>query len=578
MKKKITLLLVVMLTEVSIPSFAQAPDWLWAKAMGGTSDDRGYSVAVDDSGNVYTTGLFTGTADFDPGAGVFNLTSVAIGDDIFISKLNGSGNFVWAKAIVGTTYAESYSITIDASGNVYTTGVFNATVDFDPGAGIFNLTAGATQSFFVSKLDSSGNFVWAKTAGGASESWGTSIALDASGNVYATGHFYGMVDFDPGTGIFNLYSFGHESVFVSKLDTSGNFVWAKAIGGGSSGLDRAWGQSITISTNAGGDIYTTGYFEGTADFDPDSSGSFNLTSVGFNDIFISKLDSAGNFVWAKTMGGTLSEFGYSVAIDPTGSGAVYTTGYFNSMADFDPGAGIFNLTSAGGSDIFISKLDSSGNFVWAKRIGGSNYDYGYSIAVDPAGSGDVYTTGVFMGPVDFNPGSGLFPLTSAGGEDIFILKLDGSGNFTWAKRAGGTGDDYGKSMTFDNSGYLHITGYFESPSIAFGSTTVINASTDTSDIFIAKLDTTIITGNEEIEKFGNGVLVFPNPAERELRIKNAEFRIESVEIYNVLGEKVFSQTTTSSKQTINVAKLSPGIYFVKVRSEKEERVVKFVKQ
>ncbi|MBI4946033.1 MAG: SBBP repeat-containing protein, partial [Bacteroidetes bacterium] len=170
--------------------FAQ-PSFTWAKSMGGTDNDRGYSIAVDGSGNVYTTGVFTGTADFDPGAGNYPLTAAGVDglSDIFISKLDASGNFVWAKRIGDTDNDRGYSIAVDGSGNVYTTGFFRGTVDFDPGAGSYPLTAAGSQEFFISKLDASGNFVWAISMSGISA--GYSIAIDGSGYVYTTGLFWG---------------------------------------------------------------------------------------------------------------------------------------------------------------------------------------------------------------------------------------------------------------------------------------------------------------------------------------------------------------------------------------------------
>ncbi len=394
----------------------------WAKSMGGTSVDEGLSIAVDGSGNVYTTGYFGGTVDFDPGPGVANLTSAGI-EDIFVSKFDASGNYVWAKRMGGTGFDAGSSIAVDGSGNVYTTGSFEGTADFDPGPGVANLTSGRGGDIFVSKLDASGNYVWAKSIMGASLV--RSIAVDGSGNVYTTGFFFNTADFDPGPGVANLSSAsaGGYDIFVSKLDASGNYVWAKRMGGmgGMGGIGDDEGRSIAV--DGSGNVYTTGYFRGTADFDP-GPGEANLTSAGFNDIFVSKLDASGNYVWAKRMGGTSEDEGYSIAVD--GSGNVYTTGYFFGTADFDPGPGVANLTSAGSTNIFVSKLDASGNYVWAKRMGGTSFDRGYSIAVD--GSGNVYTTGIFLGMVDFDPGPGEANLTSAGGADIFVSKLlpDGS--------------------------------------------------------------------------------------------------------------------------------------------------------
>jgi len=406
--------------QINTLTFAQ-PTLMWAKQMGEASSDQGFSIAVDDSGNVYTTGYFQGTADFDPGAGVFNMTSAGF-TDIFVSKLDLLGNFVWAKQMGGVSGDQGHSIAVDSSGNVYTTGRFEGTADFDPGAGTFNMTSAGSADIFVSKLDLLGNFVWVKQMGEASWDNGYSIAIDDSGNVYTTGDFGGTVDFDPGAGTFNITSAGFNDIFVSKLDASGNFVWAIRMGGDS--LD--WGYSIAV--DGSGNVYTTGRFQSIADFDP-GAGTFNMTSAGFDDIFVSKLDLLGNFVWAKRMGGAEWERGYSIAVD--GSGNVYTTGYFLGTADFDPGASIFTLTSAGARDIFVNKLDLLGNFVWAIRMGGTEWDYGTSIALD--GLANMYIMGdQYSDTVDFDPGAGLSTVSNTGFEANFIAQYDNSGNFRCA--------------------------------------------------------------------------------------------------------------------------------------------------
>ncbi len=162
-----------------------------------------------------------------------------------------------------------------------------------------------------------------------------------------------------------------------------------------------------------------GYFKGTVDFGPGTD-TFNLTSTGNIAIFISKLDSAGNFVWVKRLGGTGYDQGLSIAIDASGN--VYTTVAFEFTCDFDPGAGNYNVTSSGSDQIFISKLDPTGKFVWAKRLGGANRDYGSSLALDD--SGNIYTVGNFEGTADFDPDpAGVFNLTSAGKSDIFLHKM-----------------------------------------------------------------------------------------------------------------------------------------------------------
>ncbi len=396
------------LGDIFVAKYDNNGNYVWAKRMGGNGNDMSNSIAVDAAGNVYTTGFFATTVDFDPGAGVVNLTSGGW-TDIFVSKLDNNGNYVWAKSMTGTGAKDDYgySITLDAAGNVYTTGYFENTVDFDPGAGVANLTSTGGTDIFVSKLDNNGNYVWAKNIGGTNNDLSNSVALDATGNVYITGYFQGTVDFDPGLGTADLTPDSGSNIFVSKLDNNGNYVWAKALGGN---------RGYAIAVDAAGNIYTTGIFSGTRDFDP-GSGVANLTSAGIYDIFVSKLDNNGSYVWAKRMGGTGIDYVTSIALDATGN--VYTTGYFPGTANFNP-AGTANLTSAGYNDIFVSKLDTNGNYVWAKRLGGSNYDYGQGIALDA--SGNIYLTGSFAGMTDFNPNGGT-NLYSNGGDDVFLVKL-----------------------------------------------------------------------------------------------------------------------------------------------------------
>jgi hypothetical protein len=450
----------------------------WAKSIGGSSADIGYSTAVDSSGNVYTTGSFQGTVDFDPGAGVANLTSAG-STDIFVSKLDSNGNYVWAKSIGGVTADTGRSITLDSLGNFYTTGSFQGTVDFDPGVGTANLTSTGSDDIFISKLDSSGNYVWAKNVGGVSAEAGNSIAFDASGNVYTTGSFQGTVDFDPGAGTANLVSTaGNPDIFVSKLDSNGNYVWAKKMGGSFGDVGKF------VALDVSGNVYTIGNFSFIdADFDP-GAGTANLMSAGNTDIFVSKLDSNGNYVWAKSIGGGSTDEGYSTAVDSSGN--VYAAGYFSNSADFDPGAGVANLTSAGSTDIFVSKLDSNGNYIWAKSIGGSSTDIGYSTAVDS--SGNVYAAGYFSNSADFDPGAGVANLTSAGSTDIFVSKLDSNGNYIWAKSIGGSSTDIGNSTAVDSSGNVYTTGSFQDTAdFDPGAGTANLTSAGSTDIFISKL-------------------------------------------------------------------------------------------
>ncbi|WP_317897933.1 SBBP repeat-containing protein [Aurantibacillus circumpalustris] len=441
------ILFILSLTQLNAQNFA------WVKEFGGSvATSSCKKTLIDASGNIYTTGSFAGAVDFDPGPGTFTLYS-ATGDG-FVSKLDASGNFVWAKAMGGF----NTSIAVDVSGNVYTTGIYTGTVDLDPGIGTFTVNSVGLYDFFIRKLDVSGNFVWGKSIGGSSNDEGNSVAVDNSGNVYTTGYFRDVVDFDPGAGTFTLNSIGGtDDVFISKLDASGNFVWVKSMGSGFGDVANS------ISIDGSGNIYTTGYYGGTADFDP-GVGTYVLSPSSGGDIFVSKLNAAGNFVWAKSMGGAGGDRAYEITLDASGN--VYTTGYYGYGADFDPGPGTFTL--GGGSCIFVSKLDVTGNFVWAKSLGGTLGDIGYSISTDA--SGNVYTTGFFSGVSDFDPGAGTFTLASVGGNsnsDIFVSKLSAAGNFVWAQAMGGTGVDYGNSIALDPVGNVYTSGDYASYDIDF---------------------------------------------------------------------------------------------------------------
>jgi hypothetical protein len=455
-------------------------DFVWAKAMGAEESDQGHAITVDNSGSIYTTGSFKGTVDFDPGPGIFNLTSAGATNAIFISKLDSNGNFLWAKAIGGQVSCIGYGIAVDTLGNVYSTGFFWNTIDFDPGPGTFDLTSAGWSDIFICKLDTKGNFVWAKAMGGTLYDNGYGITVDTSGNVYTSGYFQGTADFDPGPGTAQLTSAGELDIFISKLDTNGDFVWARGIGGTLE--DRGYGLSIDTS----GNVYTTGFFQGTVDFDP-GPGTFDLINTSGYDIFVSKLDTNGDFVWAKAMGGTLDSEGRGLSVDTSGN--VYSTGYFRGAVDFDPGDMTTEiLTSIGSSqDIFVSKLDTNGDFVWAKAMGGTLNDNGDGISVD--NSSNIYTTGFFQDTADFNPGTGTFDLISEGYNDIFVSKLDTNGDFVWAKAMGGTLDEYGKGISVDTSGNAHITGYFQGtvdfdPGIG---TFNLTSAADSDDIFIVLL-------------------------------------------------------------------------------------------
>jgi len=480
MKTKIsTFLSLFFITTSLLAQINQEIQYEWAVNFGGTSDEVAKSIAIDPSGNIYTVGNFEGTVDFNPDpTGVFNLTSNGY-TDIFVTKMDSLGNLLWAKNFGGSSNDYRSCIAIDTAGYIVITGKFYGTSDFDPGVGTFNLSSNGATDIFVCKLSSSGYFIWAKSFGSSNEDWGNSIEVNTAGEIYVSGIFNEIVDFDPGVGVHNLI--GTYANFILILDASGNFEWAAY-------LSEYSNQMFNLSLDPYGNIYATGLFDHPHDFDPGPGAFYLPTSSSFYDFFIIKFDKYHNFKWVKSIGGYY--FGRTSDIVADTAGNVYICGYFEGMADFNPDSSYYYLNSNEGEyAAFILKLDSSGSFVWAKHIVGTSDVYAHSIELD--NNGNIYIAGNFEDTTDFKPGTGIYNLTTSGGSDFFILKLDEAGNFFWCESFGGTSDDYAYSLHVDSIGNIHVAGAFENTVNFDPGAGVSNiTSAGNSDAFVFKLSQT----------------------------------------------------------------------------------------
>lgn len=562
MKVKLLLIVVCLLAT----SLLKSQNLEWVKTFGGNESDYGISMYVDDEGNVYTTGSYSGTVDFDPGEGVTNLTAVDL-IDVFVQKLDASGNLLWAKSFGGTFAEQGLGISVDGDGNVYTTGHFNGTADFDPSEEIFEITSSGSNDIFVQKLDANGNFVWANAYGNPFPIFVLAICSDADGNVFTTGRFQGIVDFDPSEGKMEIESNGSWDTFVQKLDTDGNFVWAKTFGGSTFEI------GYSIAADADGNVYTTGVFDNTTDLDPSEEVS-SFTSIGLYDSYIQKLDEDGNFIWAKTFGGISSDVATYIQLDANGN--IIIAGRYDGTADFDPTDGIFNLTAVGSVDAFVMKLDSDGEFVWANSIGGGSFDQSTAVNVD--NNGHVYTTGTFNETVDFDPSDGTSNLTSKGGEDVFVQKLDAGGNFVWVIAFGGETADNSRAIGLDDSDNVYTSGYFDGTTDFDPSEATLEVTSNgLTDVFIQKIRQST-TGIIEVAN-GVSVTAYPNPSEGIVHI-TFEKPLDNIEIImtDLLGNEVFSKKydrVANEDLQINGAS---GTYYLKVITPESQSVVKIVKK
>lgn len=381
----------------------------WARSFGNSSSSFYVGpIVVDSEGNSYLTGNASGISDFDPGSGVATLPSGG-----FVLKLDKFGEFVWAKSIGGV----GRNATLNLTGGVYVSGEFSGTKDFNPGAGVFNLTSGGRLDIFVLSLNADGEFVRAIRFGNSGDNFAPSLYCDGAGNLLISGSFSSTIDFDPGIGDSSLTSAGDDDFFILKLSSVGNFLWVK--GFGSLGLD----MSQAIVADSIGNVFVGGAFTGTVDFDPGPS-SFPLSAAGNSltvDAFVLKIAASGEFIWAQRFGAVGNDYGRSIAVDS--NGAIYLAGDVGGAIDFDSSEAVTRLVPRGGHDAFVVKLDSDGAFAWARLVGGAGDEHGSSVSVDS--NRRLNLVGRFVGEVDFDVSDGVSTISSKNGfPETFLLVFD----------------------------------------------------------------------------------------------------------------------------------------------------------
>jgi predicted nucleic acid-binding protein len=364
------------------------------------------------------------------------------------------GNLVWSERFGDATSQRAQSVAVDGSGSVLLGGWFYGAIDF----GGASLVSAGLSDGFLAKLDAGGNHLWSKRFGDAESQQVTAIAVDNAGYVVIAGTFAGVIDLGGGP----LTSKGGLDVFLAKLDPAGNHVWSRSFG------DAKDQSAVNLAVDGSGNVLLSGDFLGTLDF-----GDGQLTSAGGLDVFLAKLDAAGNHLWSKSFGDTDDQKGLRVAAN--GAGDILVGGDFFGMMDLGGGP----LPTMGGNDVVIAKLNSAGNHLWSKRFSGASDQVQLRFALDEAG--DAVLAGGFTGSVDLGGGA----LTSVGGLDLFLAKLSADGNHVWSERFGDENDQSPASLALDSSGNVVLTGDLQG-AVNFGGGPL--GSVGGFDVFLAKLD------------------------------------------------------------------------------------------
>lgn len=537
-KKIFTLLAFIFLIQSSNVN-AQTSSWQWARGAGYTGSDQALATTLDASGNIYTIGWYT-SANITFGSITLTNPGVAT-SDIFVTKHDAAGNTVWAKTFGGTDGEIGNSIAVDATGNVYITGWYtSSTIAF--GTSTLTNSGSGSSDIFIVKLSSAGNAIWAKNIGGPLADRSNGIALDGSGNVFATGCFMSpSINF--GASTLTNAGTGTNDFFIAKFDGSGTNLWAKSAGGNNSDI----GNGLAIDSL--GNAYATGMFSSASiNF---GTGAISNSGTGTQEMFLVKYDAAGNALWNVKGNGSTEDYGNAVEISKN---AVYITGGFNSTALV---LGTTTLSNPGASthDVFIAKYDLNGNFAWANRAGDVDSEVGNSIDSDNLGR--IFITGYFTsGSISFG-GSNLTNVM-AGYRDLFIAAYDASGANVWATSVGDAFDESANSITVNSAGNeIHVSGVYNSSSLTFGTHSVFKGCGD--DVFLAKLSGLTIGISEN--QLSNGIQLYPNPAKQSFYL-NSKYQ-GNFELINSIGKQVLKQEITEGLNSIDVSILEPGLYILK---------------
>jgi hypothetical protein len=561
-------LLLIASIAVAITALAQAPTVHWAKSMGSSSNDYGGSIALDKEGNVYSTGYFNDTVDFDPGLGVYNLFAETAGSS-FVSKFDSTGKFIWATKVIGSIS----SISIDSKTNIYVGGTIR----------------GTTLNDFLSKIDLSGNIIATKYIGGMQI---LNIAIDALDNVYVSGNFmrtfYMVLNSNQG---YELKPGGYIDSYLLKLDSFGNGVWVRQFRGTQQNTN-IW----SLTTDDSGNILVCGEAESNAEIISPQGGA----SLSVSDNFIAKLNDSGMPIWTKQLVGYKNRSVFINDIKVDKSGNVYAGGNFRGEVDFDPGTPIYKLTSvvnysnydAACNAAFIFKLDKDGNFTWARGFKGNQVYVGDSRIGTSLGvksihldeKGNVYTTGSFQGLFDFDPGETKYFLNSNTGtfndnnyhETAFISKLNTDGDFIWATSFSDTTNMSAESVCIDTIDNIYLIGSYQGVA-EIGINKMISGGMW--DIYVAKLnESSIVSGLKKEQNIENTPTFFPNPNNGVFVIKTAKEKAK-IHVYNSNASLVHIQTSINGTNIIDIASCPNGLYLVKIISNDEVITIqKIVKQ
>lgn len=542
MKKKILFIFII------CSNYYYSQTWPWAKSGNGSSPITisSYCQALcnDPSGNVIIGGIYSG-----PGSnyaqlsfGSVSLTPV-VNNAFYLTKYDKNGNLQWAKnSNEMPNSMDLRGIASDPSGNIFIVGDWGGTNNLVFGTS--TLTAGG---IYLYKCDPNGNVIWSKSfTGGAS--W--NVTSDQFGNSYVTGWIGGTMIL----GTYTLNPIGAESIFVVKFDPIGNVVWARRDGG--NGMDEPY----SVAVDNLGNVIIGGFSSG-GNFLTVGSNTFTNQNPTTTDAFVAKYNNSGNVVWARIISGVGWEEIRSVTADPSGN--VFATGWFSTASLV---IGSYTLSNPTGIDkMFVVKYDSNGNVLWVGQETTNAKTCGSSIKSDPYGN--TWVSG------DYGGGGGTIVINTtsitASSNAIsaaFLVKFDPTGNVICSESLD-QGGEFRNSVAVDtNDIYFASTCGVPSwnPNFVIGTNT-LSPIPGNRVPFVAKYNCSTSTGIQEVSSENFSPLIYPNPNNGLFELKTENAIDGEIIIFNVTGQKVYSQKVKSEKNNIVTKDLSRGIYFYEIQ-------------
>ena len=538
--------IIILTLLMSNYSFSQIPEWSWSKSEGNAGMENGSYITADKNGNIIAIGDFNSPFlvlgnDTVDNKGFF---------DAFIVKYDSMGNVLWGRSIGGNRNDSPIIVNTDNQNNIYIAGFFSGQqLEFNNDT-LINSDS-LSNDVFIVKYSSNGTYLWGESFGQSGDEMSYGLCTDQYNNVYVSGMFNSESLTFGNTTINNQ---GGDDMFVLKYDTDGNKIWIK--GFGDIGNENVRGLSVDVNN----DVIIIGEFDGPYT----SIGGNVLYNQGDFDVFIIHLSPEGDILWAKSYGGNRDDKSISLSLDELGN--TFVTGFFLSdTLAFE--SFVLNGGTPGNGEIWLVKLDQSGNVSWAIDNGGALFDKGIGVVND--GIGGAFLTGYFISEsLTF----GDYQIYNNGDEtrDFYIAKYNSSGTPLWAYGSGGAYKDFGFSLCrFQNQ--IYATGKFESPNITFGETTLTNTSANqTSDMFVCKLSDAVSLGNTS-EEFKDEIVVFPNPNNGIFKIQGQFSQEVLYEITNINGQLVSSGVLNN---TLEIYGIPTGLYFIQLFFNNKNPIVK----